>query len=352
MAATPDAPLIAFAAAFLFALAKVEETQDGRWWLAVGAAGGLALLSKYTAFFLGAGALAWIVFVPGARRWLLSPWPYLGAILTFAIFAPNLWWNAQHHWVTFAFQFGRVGAGHLTARFLFEFVGAQLLLATPFIFACGVFGLWRKESALLAALILPSVAYFAIHSLHDRVQGNWPCFLYPAFAIAAAAVWSGNFGGVANWSRRSAMPVAAVLLGLCYVQAFFGVLPIGRSDPFARLLGYGVGDVARGLENTPAILTTDYETTSWFAFYGRVPVVQLNEEQRWPDSPQASAALLNGPLLYVTELNRDRHDLLAPHFAHLERAGVIDRSRGNKAVAHYVIYRVSGLSGPAFGRMP
>src|ERR1700753_2809240 len=73
MAATPDAPLIACAAAFLFALAKVDETQDGRWWLAAGAAGGLALLSKYTGFFLCAGALAWVVFVAGGRAWCLSP---------------------------------------------------------------------------------------------------------------------------------------------------------------------------------------------------------------------------------------------------------------------------------------
>jgi 4-amino-4-deoxy-L-arabinose transferase-like glycosyltransferase len=172
MAATPDAPLIACAAAFLWALAKVDETQDGRWWLVAGIAGGMALLSKYTAFFLGTGALAWIVFIPSARRWLISPWPYLGAILAFAIFAPNLWWNATHHWMTFVFQFGRVGTGHLTARFLFEFLSAQLLLATPVIFICGVFGLFRKETALLAAFTVPSVAYFAIHSLHDRVQGT------------------------------------------------------------------------------------------------------------------------------------------------------------------------------------
>src|SRR6202012_2663327 len=166
MAATPDAPLIACAAAFLSALAKVDETQDGRWWLAVGTAGGLALLSKYTAFFLGAGALAWIVFIPSARRWLLSPWPYLGAVLALAIFAPNLWWNATHHWMTFAFQFGRVGTGHLTSRVLFEFLGAQLLLATPFSFVCGVLGLFRKDTALLTALTHPSVLYCAIHSLH------------------------------------------------------------------------------------------------------------------------------------------------------------------------------------------
>lgn len=355
MAATPDAPLIASAAAFLWALAKLDETQDGHWWLAVGMAGGLALLSKYTAFFLATGALAWIIFVPSARRWLLSPWPYFGAILAFAIFAPNLWWNAAHHWMTFAFQFGRVGTGHLTARFLFEFLGAQLLLATPFIFVCGVFGLFHKETVLLTALILPSVAYFAIHSLHDRVQGNWPCFLFPAFAVAAAGAmlfWNGRFSVAEKWSARLAVPVATVLLALCYLQAFFDVLPIGRSDPFARLLGYGISNVAKQLDPGAAILTTDYETTSWLGFYGRQPVAQINEEKRWAGSPSPGQEFLSRPLLYVAEQNRDHHELVADHFAHVVLLGTADRSRDGKPVAHYVIYRVSGLQGAAPGREP
>lgn len=355
MAATPDAPLIFCAAAFLWALAKVDETQNGRWWLAVGAIGGLALLSKYTAFFLGAGALAWIVFVPSARRWLLSPWTYLGAILAFAIFAPNLWWNETHRWMTFAFQFGRVGTGHLTARFLFEFLGAQLLLATPFIFVCGVFGLFRKGAALVAAILLPSVGYFAIHALHDRVQGNWPCFLYPALAVAAAGAmlfWNGRFAKAGMWSARLAIPVAAVLLALCYLQAFLGVLPIGRSDPFARLLGFGVANVARQVDPGAAILATDYETTSWFAFYGRQPVAQINEGQRWAGAPEIGAEFLNRPLLYVAEQTRDHHELVATRFAHVVLLGTADRSRGGIPVAHYVIYRVSGPRGPVVGRMP
>jgi 4-amino-4-deoxy-L-arabinose transferase-like glycosyltransferase len=354
MAATPDAPLIACAAAFLWTLAKVDETQNGRWWLAVGAAGGLALLSKYTAFFLGAGALAWIVFVPSARRWLLSPWPYLGAVLAFAIFAPNLIWNAQHHWMTFAFQFGRVGAGRFTLRFLFEFLGAQLLLATPFILVCSVFGLWRKDTALLAATILPSVAYFAIHSLHDRVQGNWPCFLYPALAVAAAAAMASSKGWLESWSARLAIPVAALLLALCYAQAFFGVLPIGRKDPFARLLASGFVDVARQADSLhpAAILTTDYETTAWLAFYGRGPVIQLNEEGRWPTSQAASGELLGGSLIYIVPQSRDRHDFVRSHFQKVVLAAPIDRQVHGQAIEHYDVYRVEGLRGAPLGRLP
>ena len=38
-------------------------------------------------------------------------------------------------------------------------------------------------------MVAPAMLYFLIHALHDRVQGNWPSFLYPAFAIAAAAAY-------------------------------------------------------------------------------------------------------------------------------------------------------------------
>src|SRR6202790_4021672 len=46
---TPDAPLLVASSFVVFYLAKVLETGRGAWWLAVGAAVGFALLSKYTA---------------------------------------------------------------------------------------------------------------------------------------------------------------------------------------------------------------------------------------------------------------------------------------------------------------
>src|SRR6202011_1558221 len=76
---TPDAPLLVASSFVLFCLAKVLETGRGAWWLAVGAAVGCALLSKYTALFFGVAILIWLAAVPKQRRWFASPWPYLGA---------------------------------------------------------------------------------------------------------------------------------------------------------------------------------------------------------------------------------------------------------------------------------
>src|SRR6266700_4034021 len=92
---TPDSPLLVASSFVLFFLAKVLETGRGAWWLAVGAAVGAALLSKYTAMFFGPAILIWLAAVPKLRHWLISPWPYLGGIGALAILTPVIFWNAD-----------------------------------------------------------------------------------------------------------------------------------------------------------------------------------------------------------------------------------------------------------------
>src|SRR3954449_12046674 len=99
MIVTPDAPLLVASSFVLLTLAKVLETGRGAWWLAVGAAVGAALLSKYTALFFGPAILIWLMSVPKLRHWLVSPWPYLGGLVALALFCPAILWNADHHWV-------------------------------------------------------------------------------------------------------------------------------------------------------------------------------------------------------------------------------------------------------------
>src|SRR5258707_10128747 len=142
MIVTPDAPLLVASSFVLFSLAKVLETGRGAWWLAVGLATGAALLSKYTALFFGPAILIWLVAVPQLRRWLLSPWLYLGGLVALAMFAPVILWNADHQWVSFIKQFGRARIEDFRPAFIGELIPTQIAFATPLVFILGTMGLY------------------------------------------------------------------------------------------------------------------------------------------------------------------------------------------------------------------
>src|SRR6266404_6836034 len=195
MIVTPDAPLLVASSFVLLSLAKVLETGRGAWWLAVGLATGAALLSKYTALFFGPAILIWLVAVPKLRRWLISPWLYLGGLVALLMFAPVILWNADHGWVSFIKQMGRARIEDFRPAFIAELIPTQIAFATPLVWILGSMGLYallmRNAGALAARVLINTtfwtiVAYFIWHSLHARVEANWFAPVYPAFAIAAA----------------------------------------------------------------------------------------------------------------------------------------------------------------------
>ncbi|HWY66894.1 MAG TPA: glycosyltransferase family 39 protein [Rhizomicrobium sp.] len=361
LAATPDMPSLVTSAAFVYFLARIEAEGDGRFWLGAGIAAGLGLLSKFSALFLGLGVLLWLILDHKARRWLLSPWPYLGAVLALLIFVPNLVWQSQHHWESFVFQLARTGAGHFTLRYLGEFLAAQFGLATPLIFVLMAAGLWRATKLaksgdgegrlMLAMLVWVGLGYFFAHALHDRVQGNWPCFLYPALSILAAD----GFGPADKFRRLPglAAALAMALVLAVYLQAQYGLVPLKR-DPLARILGREfapIGEVVAALVKThlaEAVLTTDYETTAWLRFnQPDIQVVQVTEPQRYPQAPPADMRLLQRPLIYLTELRRDQHQLVQKLFAY---TGFPTQLQTPSSL--YMVYPVGRPKSSFTGKMP
>src|SRR3978361_1468649 len=165
MIVTPDAPLLVASSFVLFYLAKVLATGHGAWWLAVGVAVGAALLSKYTALFFGPAILIWLIAVPKLRRWLISPWLYLGGIVAFAIFAPVILWNADHHWVSFIKQIGRARIEDFRPAFIAELIPTQIAFATPLVFilgATGIYALFRGKTGAPAARALINATFWTI----------------------------------------------------------------------------------------------------------------------------------------------------------------------------------------------
>ncbi|HEX3995368.1 MAG TPA: glycosyltransferase family 39 protein, partial [Acetobacteraceae bacterium] len=195
---TPDTPLLLFWTATLWAGARLASGGAPAWWLACGIFAGLAMVSKYTGAFLplGLGLFAAIAMPRSLRR----PEPWLGGLIAGLVMLPVVLWNAQHDWVGFLRQGGRVAdwRPERAAQFLGELVGGQIGLATPgvFVLVCvGIVTAIRMTArsrdpswTLLSALSVPPVLVFLQHAIGDRVEGNWPAIIYPAGAVAAAGI--------------------------------------------------------------------------------------------------------------------------------------------------------------------
>lgn len=191
----PDGPLLAALLAGACCVARVLFVPGASptWWLAAGACGGLACLSKLHGIFLFAGTGLFLLTVPHQRRWLLTPWPYLGAAIACVLFLPVIVWNIQHDWVSFAFQGARARVSH------FDFIGplralaGQALFLLPWLWVPLVISLGRSLFAgprderawLMACLAIGPIAVFTLVALSgNRVLFHWaaPGYLF-AFAL-------------------------------------------------------------------------------------------------------------------------------------------------------------------------
>src|SRR5262249_54477644 len=97
----PDVALIPFALALIWVLVRLNESGDPRWWLAAGVFAGFSLLAKFTAIMLLPAVLAFMLVPDWRKRWLISPYPWLAALIAIVVFMPVLIWNAEHDWASF-----------------------------------------------------------------------------------------------------------------------------------------------------------------------------------------------------------------------------------------------------------
>ena len=374
MIVTPDAPLLVASSLLLFALAKVLQTGRGAWWLAVGAAAGCAMLSKYTALFFGPAILIWLVAVPRLRHWLISPWLYLGGLVALLLFAPVIMWNANHGWASFIKQMGRARVEDFRPVFIAELIPTQIAFATPLVWILGAMGLYallRRRVGTLPARVLVNtmfwtiVAYFVWHSLHARVEANWFAPIYPAFAVAAAVAahlvqWAPRQQRAVDFCRRWAVPSGVVMFVLLVVQANTGALSGYRRDATVRSVGVGWRETAAAIEaarvraGATCVLASDYGTTSWLAFY--LPkgscVAQEGQRIRWVNLPEPEAAQLAGRILYVYESRLGDTPFVKDRFARVERVGEVQRKRGPLVIETYALDVLQGSTRGVFDHTP
>ncbi len=364
---TPDTPLVFFWTLAIWALARLLATGQGAWWLAVGAASGLALDSKYTGGFLGVGIVLWLAWVPELRRWFRSRWLWAGGAAAAALFAPVLAWNAAHDWVSLVKQGGRGGAWDPSAApgHLLELLAGQVGLATPLVFVVLVLGLaaavrrgWARDPAwsLLAALTVPGLLVFVQHAVGDRVQANWPAILYPAASIAGGAACT------RLWRPAAALGLALTAAATLQAAAAPLALPRRWDPALIRLGGWDTlardADTLRDTAGAGWITAEGYSTTALLAWWRPGPVLAADSPDgaaRWSLLRLPTAAVSGPPgpgpgLLLVSQRHREPPDPAL--WAAADPVGELVRARNGVEAERFRVYRVLPRPGTPLLRLP
>ena len=361
MLAVPDAPAALFWALCLWALSRAVSSGTDpapvnvalRWWALAGLAAGLAVMSKYSALFLAPGILLWLCSTARNRARLLTPGPWLAAVVALGVIAPHILWNADHGWVSVIKQFGRVEPKSFDPKYLGELIAGQFVLLNPIIAILAGIAIFRHRltilsspAALLVLSALPFLGYLALHSLHDRVQAHWPVPVYPAL-VGLAAIAAEALRKTSLW-RRAVPVLGFALCGLSLILAAVPALDAVTGKAMRPLRGWP--EFAGAVQTQLTSTTSGAPPAAWVgtASYGlaaqleaepglTVPIVQLNDRARYDYLPPVAVPDFARPGLVVDLPRRITAEGLRTCFAEVEALPPLKRA----ARVPYAVFRVA-----------
>jgi len=213
-----------------YALIKLRNTGDPRWWLVLGAAGGLGLLTKFSILFFGLAVLIGLLLTD-LRKSLAGPWPWVAILLAVVIGLPSIAGQVNLGFPVVG-QMQDLRSVQLQRTTFGEFVGGQILLGPSFLLALiGVAGLLaHAELRRHRVAGWVAVAAFAVlAALKGKAYYVGPIYpvLYAAGAVTLQHIARARVRQVAQWG----IATLVVLYGAFTLP--FG-LPILPPEPMAR----------------------------------------------------------------------------------------------------------------------
>ncbi|MDO1559468.1 glycosyltransferase family 39 protein [Brevundimonas sp. 2R-24] len=355
--ASTDAALLFFLSLALLAYVELDRRQGREALVAaagLGAALGLAFLSKYAAIYFLIGAALHAVLSHGGRaRWSWARGSVAAGALAVFI-APNLLWNAANDFATVSHTAANanLGADLFHPAQAAEFVASQLGVFGPVPFVLLIWAMVRafrrrsEPEIMLAALTIPPLLIVTVEAFLSRANANWAAAAYVPGSVLAALMLVSLARARRWWQGGVALPqgaLAAVFLVAAISPAAADAL--GLSNSFKRARGWEAAsrlimDEARD-QGVATIATDDRFLFNSLAFYERerlalpgAPVLRMWVRTGRAATEAERAAPLDagapGPVLlaslegkYAPEMQRDFASTVAPSTARVR----LDRKR-------------------------
>jgi 4-amino-4-deoxy-L-arabinose transferase-like glycosyltransferase len=360
-----DVPLLLFWAAALLMLTFLLEEKPA-WWVApaLGVAIGLGLNAKYAMAYFVLCALIFFQLTPKYRH-MLRDMRWWGAVaIGLAIISPNLLWNYENSFATFAHTADNANWSGAMFRphKAIEFLGAQfgvfgpILLAGLLIIALRWYkGELPENDRLLFAFAAPIIVIVTLQAFLSRAHANWAAVSYVAATVLVTATMIRDISW--GWLRASLLVHVGILVALAIMVANAGSfrLPNGE-DPFSRTLGWEnlANETRKQIEKARAegkpfgsVLTLDRSVTAELLYYlrdDRTPIRAWSPTGRPRDHYQLTLAYkgkLPDPVLLVAIGGIPF--VVADRFAEVDYIAVENIAAGAAAPRRVTFARLAGM---------
>jgi 4-amino-4-deoxy-L-arabinose transferase-like glycosyltransferase len=268
-----------------------RKPQDLLQWTLLGIVLGLSGLAKYTALFF-ALAIPFCLISWHGLKIFKRPGLYLCLIIAAILIAPVLYWNYQHDWISFIYQFGHGTGNQWQLKKVFVFILNQLV-TYGFLIILGI--VWRIRKRSLAPKVLLSffLIPFVLFAYFSGGGGSLPHWTAPAWLALAPIAGIGLAQAWDSGRRFWIGLIASVQLLICtlgFTLLFFGGIPQvdkdhawGKKNPIADL--YGWQDAAQRMRelseqyNTSQLAVQNWTLASRLAWYAKPLEVFVLDER-------------------------------------------------------------------------
>ncbi|NJN44115.1 MAG: glycosyltransferase family 39 protein [Anaerolineae bacterium] len=173
---------------------------DPRWWIGIGAAIGLGMMTKYTIIFLIAGVIVAVLLTP-LRQDLKSRWLYAGAGLSIMIFLPTLIWHIQSDFIALEFTSSiharDVAIGRADGFIWQQFVASSNPFTVP-LWIAGIGGGFSEERRSFASLSGETAEQVPTF----RIEQNVITARSAGCSSFRRCCWQSHRGGFIIWLRH------------------------------------------------------------------------------------------------------------------------------------------------------
>jgi Dolichyl-phosphate-mannose-protein mannosyltransferase len=304
--AVPDIPLIFFTALFFLCYKRFTENLSWINTLLLGIAVALLLYSKYHAVLI-------VLFTLVSEIKLFKKYQtYIAGIVALLLFAPHLWWQYQHDWISFRYHLFESNVNPYKPSFTLNYVLGQLLMPGPIagLILLPAALLYKTKDKLEKAMRFTMIGiylFFLLSSFRGKVEANWTtpalvCLIILSHQyLIEKTSWQ-------KWLIRM-LPVTLVLVLFVRIVMIEDILPVKAIKERYHSWKSWPMEMKEKTKGLPVVISNSYQRASKYWFYtGQKTYSQNLYKQRrnnynfWP----IEDSLLGKPVYFFDMYDLDR----------------------------------------------